>query len=267
MIPTELFHYTSANTAIEKILLNQQIKVGLIKYVNDPRESKDWALLPKLTGIPTNSLPLKEVSVNQEFTRIKQEEWKAVCFATSDPKYERHPKSTLDEGFLYGACKPRMWANYAENHKGVCLKFNGPKFDKQIRINSEKAGKNRRTFCGKVKYFDYGDTLDSVSIDYTELSKVDVSQGLRHHLIRYYKKFFLMKSKDWKTESEFRWLVYDESKEVEFLPIKGIVEEVIVGFDFLKVYYPTLVELCRPLDIRIRKIIWSNGFPCVSDYN
>jgi len=266
MIPTELFHYTSANTAIKKILRNQQIKIGLMKYVNDPRESKDWALLPKFTGIPTDSLPTNEISVNREFTRIKQEEWKVVCFTVSDPKYKRYPKSKVDEGFLYGACKPRMWASYADNHKGVCLKFNGMEFDKQIRINPKKTSKNRKVFCGKVKYFDHGDTLDSISIDHIELSRTAFSKGIRHHLLRYYKFFFLLKSKDWKTESEFRWLVQDENKEAELLPIQGIVEEVIVGFDFPKMYYPTLIELCGLLHIHIREIIWRNGFPFVSDY-
>lgn len=266
MIPTELFHYTSASSAIEKILLNQQIKIGLMKCVNDPRESKDWALLPKFTGFPTSSLPINENLVNQEFTKIKQEEWKAVCFTTHAPGYKRHPKSNIDEGFLHGACRPRMWASYAENHKGVCLKFNGTKFDRQVKIKTEGAGKNRRVFCGKVKYVDYGDTLDSVSIDYTELSKIDITQGIRNHLIKHRKKFFLLKSRDWKTEFEFRWLVHSESREAELLPIKGIIEEVIVGFDFPRVYYPTLFELCSRLEVHIREMIWKNGVPFISDY-
>ena len=237
-----------------------------MKYLNDPRESKDWALLPELTGIPTNSLPIKEHLVNQEFTRIKQEEWKVACFTTHAPKYKRHPNSKIEEGFLHGACRPRMWASYAENHKGVCLKFNGMKFDEQIRIRTDGLAKNRRVFRGKVMYIDYGDTLESVSINYTELSKIDISQGLRNHLIKQYKKFFLLKSRDWKTESEFRWLIHSESREAEFLPIKGIIEEVIVGFDFPRVYYPSLFELCDPLGISVREMIWRNGMPFISNY-
>jgi len=98
MIPTELFHYTTTSTAIEKILSSQQIKIGLMKGLNDPRESKDWALLPKFTGIPANSLPIEERLVNQEFTKIKQEEWKVVCFSIHAPKYKRHPNSNIEEG-------------------------------------------------------------------------------------------------------------------------------------------------------------------------
>lgn len=266
MIPTELFHYTSKNIAIEKILLNQQIKIGLIKYVNDPRESKDWALIPKYTGIPKSPSIEKRLLINQEFTKIKQEEWKTVCFTVSDPEYKRHPKSKVDEGLLYGACKPRMWASYAENHKGICLKFNGLKFDEQIRNEDNVVDKGRKIYRGKVKYTDYGDTVESTSIDYTELLRIGITKGLRNHLIKYHKQFFLTKARDWNTESEFRWLVYSENKEAELLPIKGIIEEVIVGFDFPKVYYPTLFELCGPLDIRVREIRWKNGFPIISDY-
>ena len=265
MIPTELFHYTSANAAIRKILLNQQIKVGLMKCVNDPRESKDWALLPKFTGILTGLSPTKEHLVNQEFTKIKQEEWKVVCFTVSDPKYRRHPKSNVDEGFLYGACKPRMWASYAENHNGVCLKFNGMKFNTQIRSETERNDKDRKVFCGKVRYTDYGDTSDSVSINYTELSKIDMKNKFRNHLIKHRRQFFLSKSKDWKTEAEFRWLVHSESKKPELLPIKGSIEEVIIGADFPKKRFPILFELCGLLDIRVRGMNWPNGFPYVVD--
>lgn len=235
-----------------------------MKYLNDPRESKDWALLPALMGVPSSSLPMEENLVNREFTRIKQEEWKVVCFTTHAPGYKRHPVPSIVEGFLHGACRPRMWASYADNHKGLCLKFNGIKFDEQIRIKAKESSKKRRVFRGKVKYSDYGDTLDSISINYTELSRIDFSQGLRNHLIRHYRKFFLLKPRDWKTESEFRWLVHSESKEPEFLPIKGIIEEVIVGYDFPKVYYPTLFELCNSLEISVREMIWRNGMPFVS---
>ena len=266
MIPTELFHYTASHIAIEKILLSQQIKIGLIKHVNDPRESKDWALLPKITAMQTDSSFEKQYIVNKEFTKIKQEEWKVVCFSLNAPRYKRHPESKVDEGFLYGACKPRMWAHYGENHKGVCLKFNGLKFDTQLRNTVDGVDKNRKIFCDKVKYVDFGDTLDSSSIDYTELSEIGITKGLRKHLVKFHKQFFLSKARDWETESEFRWLVYSESKEFELLPIKGIIEEVIVGFDFPRVYYPTLFELCELLDIHVREIIWTNGYPIVSDY-
>jgi len=188
-----------------------------------------------------------------------------VCFTISDPRYKRHPKSSIDEGFLYGACRPRMWANYAENHKGVCLKFNGVKFDTQIRSRAERTDKGRKVFCGKVRYTDYGDTADSVSIDYIELSKIGFINRFRNHLIKHRKQFFLSKSRDWKTEAEFRWLVHSESKKPELLSIKGIIEEVIIGADFPQKYFPTLFDLCRLLDIRVRRIRWRNGFPYVVD--
>ena len=159
-----------------------------------------------------------------------------------------------------------MWASYGENHKGVCLKFNGKKFDKLIRSKVEGIEKDRRVFRGKVNYIDYGDTLDSISIDYVELSKTEIAQKLRNHLIEHHKKFFLLKSTDWKTEFEFRWLIHSHNREAEFLPIKGIIEEVIVGFEFPKVYFPSLFELCGQLEIPVRGMIWKNGMPFISNY-
>lgn len=265
MIPNKLFHYTSASTALEKILFTQKIKIGQIKFTNDPRETKNWALHPTLSEIPSTSLPLSQSFINKELTRIKQEEWKVVCFSTHSPKYRQHPKSNIEEGFLHGACRPRMWATYAENHTGICLKFNGKELGVKIKSDSAGAGKGRKVFHGKVKYVNYGDSVDSLSINYTELSKGDITQGIREHLFRHYKKFFLMKSTDWKTEHEYRWLVHSKNLGDEFLPIKGVIEEVIIGADFPQAYLPSLFELCDQLEIPARGITWVCGVPSISD--
>lgn len=158
-----------------------------------------------------------------------------------------------------------MWATYGENHQGVCLKFNGKEFDKRIKIKQKGMEKDRRVFHGKVKYMDYGDTMDSISIDYVELSKIGITQGLRDHLIKYRKEFFLLKSTDWKTEYEFRWLVHSKKQDFELLPIKGVIDGVIVGVDFPEVYLPSLYKLCDKLEIPVRKMIWKNGMPFISN--
>lgn len=261
MIPKELFHYTSSKTALKKILLNQEIKIGQVKYTNDPRESKDWSLLPKFTATAISSSSINEFLVNQGFTKIKQEEWKVICFGIHAPKYRSHPMSNVEEGFLHGACRPRMWATYAENHKGVCLRFNGKEFNKQIKKDGVEKG--RKVFHGKVKYIDYGDALDSVSIDYTELSRIGITQGLQNHLIKYHKEFFLLKSTDWKTEYEYRWLVHSRNRIPELLPISGLIEDVIVGVDFQEDNLPKLYELCDKLEIPVKKISWRNGYPSI----
>jgi hypothetical protein len=41
MIPKEVFHYTTTKIALEKILFEKQLRIGQLKYTNDPKESKE----------------------------------------------------------------------------------------------------------------------------------------------------------------------------------------------------------------------------------
>ena len=42
VIPTEVCHYTSKETAMEHILESKKIRLGRLGLTNDPRESKPW---------------------------------------------------------------------------------------------------------------------------------------------------------------------------------------------------------------------------------
>ena len=44
VIPTEVCHYTSEETAIKYILKNKEIRLGRLGLTNDPRESKRWTV-------------------------------------------------------------------------------------------------------------------------------------------------------------------------------------------------------------------------------
>ena len=40
MIPEDVCHYTRADVALEKILLEERLKIGQLRYTNDPKESR-----------------------------------------------------------------------------------------------------------------------------------------------------------------------------------------------------------------------------------
>lgn len=110
-----IYHYTKCSTAIKYILPSRTLRFSSLENTNDPKESKDWEL-----GIGTN-----ENADLSEFSPGKISNWlstelkgraKLLCFSTDTyPITGDKFKDIFNRGF----CKPRMWAQYADAHKGV----------------------------------------------------------------------------------------------------------------------------------------------------
>ncbi len=154
MIPKEVFHYTTNCSAL-KILTGKQLRLGQYGYTNDPRETKERLFLP--TFDTTNYDYEIGNRIFQEINKIIHNEWKILCVTTNHPKLEaaksEQEKKEIREAnpFLSGNARPRMWAQYAENHQGVCMKLNGEKLDQKI---AEQLEETSTIFCRSTDYSD-----------------------------------------------------------------------------------------------------------------
>jgi hypothetical protein len=261
MIPEEVFHYTKRETALEKILFDKKIELRQIQYTNDPRESKDrnfgvvYNRPPSGTRLPREKLI--EI-VNRANTVIKKE-WKVFCVSQHHPDYNFHTDEVVHP-FLRGDCRPRMWATYAENHQGACLKFNGSKLDERLR---EKFG-DSNVFCDSIYYNDVqATTWPVIHLQNIDKLDLDLEETIRDHFVKSWRELFLIKSEDWKTEFEYRWLVHSLNDAPEDISIDGVIEGVLVGQDFPKACWPSLKELCKKLNIPAGLIEWESGFPYI----
>lgn len=270
-IPNKLFHYTKRELALEYILPTLLIRLGLLGQTNDPREVKEWGAIVTEPHDPSEDpLQMHErmTQVQLEMNRIRREEWKVLCMTRNHPNLKPQKPNTPEGGrrFLCGWSHSRLWAQYAENHSGVCLIFDGPKLDTAIR---ETLGDRVSIFCGSVGYQNELDIeaqreAKALYISYPENCEPDLTKGLREHMRRNWKIAFLRKSKDWATEWEYRWLVHGENPEPEYVKIQDALRGVLVGVDFPKVYEPSLIELCKPLNIPVGRMSWFNGVPHAS---
>ena len=183
MIPKELCHYTKKDIALEKILFEKKIRFGLIGLTNDPKESK-WS--PKAFMYPKSSgLTLEETSeVFNESERISKEEWKVLCMTKHLPKrkYREPMKNEIMAKFRHGYSRPRMWAQYADNHSGVCLIFDGKELHKKIEHELHDCCK---IFQGAVTYKNYGSYV-SEFIEYSDIVQYGLSDGIRIHYYKHY---------------------------------------------------------------------------------
>ena len=266
MIPKEVFHYTTTKIALEKIFFEKQLRIGQLKFTNDPKESKEHLFAEFIDPPPYKDwdLAMWIEKLTLIAKPIKLNEWKVLCFSINHPDLESE-KVPIDENpLLSGGHRPGMWAHYGENHKGVCIKFNGNKLDEQIKKSF--SDNEYSVFCGEVAYDDrYINEGANIYInlnDISELNDKEFEEWLRREYFgKNYARIFLKKSKGWENEYEFRWLVHSKKDAPEYIPINTIAEEVLVGCDFHEAYYPSLFKFCEELGISAYKVFWDNGKP------
>jgi len=266
-VPTEVFHYTKLQTAIEKILLSKKIMFGQVGLTNDPRETKEWFLHawhhhdPQIPDDQRHKIYSKrDEKLSGEGNRIRNQEWKVLCTSQHAPDYFNANNRNSDNPFLRGDCRPKMWAYYGGNHAGVCLKLNGRKLTQRLFNEVEGKGKGK-IYQGPVDYDDKKSTQLG-SLEYLEIEKLGVREGVRKFCRDYHSKIFLVKSRDWRNEYEYRWLIHrpDTKNLPEYISIEGILEGVLVGLDFPKVYKSLLSELCKSLNVPAGEMVWHNGW-------
>lgn len=261
MIPEEVCHFTKAETAIDKILLENKLKIGQLRYTNDPRESRTKEpLLFHRSDLPINTDPkgieLKS-KISAESQRIQLDEWKVLCVSlhrarikSKDPNYAVYNLHVRN-----GYSNPAMWAHYTENHKGVCLIFSGKALHQNIQ---NELGDKCKIFNGKVKYSINHKLTSTPAIAIKSLD-MNIEDAVRKHFFTYCQELFFHKHPSWEYEKEYRWLLHSKEESNQFVSIQNAIKAVIVGSDFPKEMEPPLREICKELGIPAGKMDWFNG--------
>lgn len=271
-IPERVYHYTSKATALEHILPTKRIRVGSLGLTNDPRETKEWGfpvIFSRGPDAPRIDFEFDAVNqLNRLANQIRKEEWWVLCATRDDDNLVQPEPNRPDlTHFKYGCSRARMWAQYAENHRCVCLELDGPALHSAIIASVG----DDPVFCGAIRYADEWDmenlrtSGDAFQFMLNPLTAQGVHEGVRAHIRDRYEHFFLVKSRDWATELEFRWLV-NSSRGPFFVNVAGVLRSVIVGFDFPAVYGPTVWRLCQELGAKAERMHWWNRIPVKSPW-
>jgi hypothetical protein len=257
MIPRELCHYTRKDTALEKILYTKKIKLSQLMFTNDPKESAGMqgGFISPINMDPEAQSIAHEV--RELASRIRLEEWKVLCL--SRHRTERGVRSGILEPLSKGYGRPRMWAQYAENHAGICLIFNGKYLEENIR-NAFESKDGITVYHGPVTYRNYGTVIPLPPIDRSSPLRLGEDE-IRCFFHQNYKEIFLVKNLDWRNETEYRWLIHSTTQSAEYVSIEGALKSVLVGMNFPDVYLPALYELCKQLRVPAGRMFWTDGIP------
>lgn len=245
-----VYHYTTKEIFLEKIFPTKSLRMSPLELTNDPREYK--YKLFSITGRWLSNNDDFFIRTNNKINKIMQNKCKILSF-TQDMT-PNDPNNTY-KGYMH----PRMWAQYAEEHTGVCIIFNKEMLINQAELILRSQGP---FYYGKVNYIkrltNLKDKRDFLTIEYNDQSLENV---VNNHIEKYNKELFFEKNIDWADENEFRIILISNNKTDKyiFIKIEDTIEGVVLGVDFPDVYHPSLVPFCEKLGVSIGHIQWQHG--------
>ena len=242
-------HYTTKETLLEKIFPTKLLRTSPLGLTNDPREYKH-----RLFNITSRWLLEDDgfIKTNNRINKIMQNNCRILSF-TQDVRPD-DPKNTY-KGYMH----PRMWAQYAGEHTGVCIIFNKARLLSKAKHTLESLG---TFYYGKVNYIkrptSKEDRKDFLTIEHYDEPLENV---VNNHIEKYYKELFFEKNINWADENEFRFILISlkESEKYIFINIEDTIEGIVLGVDFPDVYHPSLIPFCKQLSISVGHIQWDHG--------
>ncbi|CUH95856.1 hypothetical protein P22_1942 [Propionispora sp. 2/2-37] len=252
-----LYHYTSADKA--KIMLETyKIRFGLLEKTNDPRESMEWDFISDINlgeGFPGDLFK----HVTKTLTNEIKKRCKIACF-TQDYNGEVYMGESVcaNKGFS----KPRMWAQYADGHKGACIIIDRKAllatiykdFDKKF-VYSENVLYDRISPLEKCFRFNFNKINSPESRDKTIDSMID----------EYYHSYFFTKNWDWEQEHEFRIAIRAFGEEPINISLDGALKGIVVGADCSNEDAEIIKNVCSIRNLKYEKIKWKNGVPYLGE--
>ena len=180
----KIYHFTKLETAIEFILPSMTLRTNFLNKMNGPKENQEWHFgginIDYAGMFPETYSKKTHIQHQIKFGEEIKSHIQALCFVHSD----KYP----------GFENEMMWAQYSDNHKGVCLEFDLETFIEE----------NNDLNFFKFENVNYGN-IEKVSFYWNRsLSK---KNNIDQFIKRHYKPLFLSKSHYWEKEFEKRLLI------------------------------------------------------------
>ena len=259
-----VYHYTKFATARDFILPSNILRLGHFTKTNDPRESRQWQFGVGSIARDKDIGPYALQNVSEWMSSVIQRETRIACFCRdAGPLTGNH----LDDIYRRGFARARMWAQYAEDHRGLCLVFDLVKLVEALRRKVEEVARTAPVFLvySPVSYSNQrlaGPSHEhAFSVTVEDLEELGRNNYPWHHAMRWWRELFFQKVEDWRDEAEWRVIVLVASDGPIDVDTGDALVGVIHGDRMARQDSESIIALSDRPEVEHMGLIWKNGCP------
>jgi hypothetical protein len=220
-----VYHYTTATKARDFILKAGTLRLGPYSSTNDPKEAKQW----EFSLFTTREIDVgfhRHDELSDWLSGELKRRTRLACFSMdSEPLSGDHLSDILRRGYA----KPRMWAQYADKHSGVCLVLS----KKLLLASAAEYFGTTEWASGPVTYLDRSILRRQEQPEFVLNLDMYESLGAAAYALAHARTFtqelFFEKLQDWRDENEWRIVAFTDAKDDVLLPIRQCLVGVMHG--------------------------------------
>lgn len=254
-----LYHYTTLTSAC-KILDSNRLKLSNLLNTNDPLE---FSLSQSFGFVGWGEIDEKKVFSELMISRKRRENSvRMLCFCKdmycNSEDFENNQFQNFTDSLLHkGWARSRMWAQYADNHNGICFVF-----DKNILKRLFEDLKDDSIYILPDQDIEYSNYLTNLE---AAMSNINHQHDIEHDYTNFYlederQKYLFQKCEDYRDENEHRFCLINTKlsspDEPMYIEYKNSLLAIIYGQRF-----SSILKLNVPDDVEQYKIFWEYGKP------
>ncbi|WP_417612961.1 DUF2971 domain-containing protein [Owenweeksia hongkongensis] len=235
---SKIYHYTKLSTALEFILPAMTLRTNFLDQMNGPKENQKWTFGG--VNVPYETL-YSELDYNSnsdkahfdsmyKFGEDVKSKIQATCFVYSD-QYK-------------GFENEMMWAQYSDNHRGVCLEIDTDLFLKE----------NSQLDIFKFQNVNYEPKENEWVRWNKSLSK---DENIEQYIKRNFESLLLSKSHYWEKEYEKRLLILANS--YCYLNIRESLTGIYYGLSTHYGYDTAIQQFIDPTKTKVYKVYFEDN--------
>jgi len=246
-----IYHYTSSEIALQYILYSRQLRLSPRNNAIDPIEM----MFPDITSgtLAHDDYEMKEivngtteeVKIVEKEIRKRREDVRQLSFCMNNKELEN--EKPLE---YFGCLKPRMWDQYANNYKGVCLAFSLKELRKQLKPDN--------FIHKKVEYVNYSTLIQNHDrINCNMLYDLGIEKYKAKHFEKIDRDIF-RKHEDYLGETEYRVCSYSNNEFVN-LKFNDALKAIVISGHNSPYFQQILIDRAKDLNVEYMIFKWKGS--------
>jgi len=253
-----LFHYTN-RLGFDGILSAHRLRLSPYEKMRDPLENHRWRFTFFGGSGPVDDAAIvREAEAQDTFEQMANDRIKKGCHLLSLTADAEPSPGSEHEFFHRGWARARLWEQYAERHRGMCLVFDRERLTRCFAESALARSGSGGLYHRPVTYSDNG--LRKPIVDKNAL---EAEPGyFDRYIATHHEALFFRKTLDWETEHEYRFVVVSQTADPPCTPLSidygDALTHVVAGQCLGGRERPAFEARCRQVGAEPLRVKWKN---------